>query len=342
MSKIDEDALAWMARQTERPLTGDDQAAFKAWYAADIRHQGAYLRAQAIWHTLDKTTIQTDLMPAPETIATGEAKTARAPRPDRRLFLLGGTAGAAAAITGAVLLPKLHTKTVLKTATGEFRKVPLADHSIASLNSASHVEVSMTSKLRRVVLKSGEAWFEVAKDPGKPFVVEAGDVRVQAVGTAFSVRRRDGGADVMVTEGIVEVWSDQAAGDTTPGNASVTPRRQVAAGEEAFVADRASAISVSAAPAEIERKLAWRDGNLIFDNETLDAAAADFNRYNAQRIVIIDPALKGKRIVGQYRIDAPEHFAEDVRALLGVPVSVGKDEIRVGSTQAGTSSASVG
>lgn len=327
MSKIDQDALAWMARQSERPLQGDDLAAFEAWYAADIRHQGAYLRAQAIWHTLDKTTIQTDLRPAPDSIGTGEQKVVRPARPDRRTFLLGGTAGVAAAVVGgAVLLPKLAPKTVLKTATGEFRKVPLADHSIASLNSGSHVEVSMTSKLRRVVLKSGEAWFEVAKDPAKPFVVEAGDVRVQAVGTAFSVRRRDGGADVMVTEGIVEAWSDDK------GDENNAHRQQIAAGEEAFVPDRAAAISVSAAPAEIERKLAWRDGNLIFDNETLDAAVADFNRYNTQRLVIVDPALKTRRFVGQYRIDAPAHFAEDVHALLGVPVSVGKDEIRIGST----------
>ena len=329
MSKIDQDALAWMARQTQGPLQGDDLAAFEAWYAADTRHQGAYLRAQAIWHTLDKTTIQTDLRPAPDSIGTGEQKVTRPPRPDRRRFLLGGTAGlAAAAVAGAVLLPRLAPRTVLKTATGEFRKVPLADHSIASLNSGSHVEVSMTSKLRRVVLKSGEAWFEVAKDPGKPFVVEAGDVRVQAVGTAFSVRRRDGGADVMVTEGIVDVWSDQTAGD----DAGDAPRRRIVAGEEAFVPDRATTIAVSAAPAEIERKLAWRDGNLIFDNETLDTAAADFNRYNSQRLVIVDPALKTKRFVGQYRIDAPEHFAEDIHALLGVPVSVSKDEIRIGAT----------
>ncbi len=330
MSKIDEDALAWMARQTERPLSDDDRAAFEAWYAADTRHQGAYLRAQAIWHTLDKTTIQTNLMPAPDSIGATQAKPDRPARPGRRLFLLGGTAGvaAAAAVAGAVLLPRLDAKTVLKTATGEFRKVPLADHSIASLNSASHVEVSMTPHLRRVVLKSGEAWFEVAKDPAKPFVVEAGDVRVQAVGTAFSVRRRDGGADVMVTEGIVAVWSDQGGNNEAEENAH---RRQIVAGEVAFVSDRATAIAVSAAPAEIERKLAWRDGNLIFDNETLDAAVADFNRYNTQRIVIADPALKTRRFVGQYRIDAPEHFAEDVRALLGVPVTVGKDEIRIGS-----------
>jgi transmembrane sensor len=307
MSRIDDEALAWMARQADRPLDDDAQATFEAWYAADTRHQGAYLRAQAIWHSLDKTTIQTDLRPATPL------------NRNRRVFLLGGAAAATGA--AAVLVPKLGARLVLKTATGEFRKVPLADRSIASLNSGSHVEVSMTPTLRRVILKSGEAWFKVAKDPQKPFVVEAGDVRVQAVGTAFSVRRRDTGADVMVTEGIVEAWSDEGS-----------TRHQIVAGEQAFVPDRIAEITVSAAPAEIERKLAWRDGNLVFDNETLLDAVADFNRYNTQKIIITDPALRNRRFVGQYRIDAPQQFADDVHTLLRVPVSVTPDGILIGAS----------
>ena len=110
MSRIDEDALAWMARQAERPLEGDDRAAFDAWYAADIRHQGAYLRAQAIWHSLDKTTIQTNLRPAPDAITPPDRRGDRPANPRRRTFLLGGAAGVAAAVTGAVLLPRLNAR----------------------------------------------------------------------------------------------------------------------------------------------------------------------------------------------------------------------------------------
>ncbi|WP_443751030.1 FecR family protein [Asticcacaulis solisilvae] len=312
MSPIDEAALAWIAKQAAGPLSDADKAAFDAWHAENPRHRGAYLRAQAIWHTLDKATIQPNLRPQPP---------ARKVLMTRRTAIAAGMAAVAAGL-GALLLPRRTPDAVLTTTMGEFRKVPLPDKSIASLNSGSHVEVKITPKLRRVVLVEGEAWFEVAKNPEKPFVVEAGAIRVQAVGTAFSVRRRDGGADVLVTEGIVEVWSE--------GGSEGSERRRLQAGDEAFVPSDATAIRVAAAPAEVERKLAWREGNIVLDNETLDEAAAEFNRYNGQKITIADPAVGRTRFVGQYRIDQPAQFAQSVQAVTGAKVSIEDGSIVIG------------
>ncbi len=320
MSRIDDEALSWVAKQSAAPLCDVDRRAFDAWYAASPRHQGAYLRAQAIWHSLDKAAIQPNLRPA-------EMSSPRGRPASRRAFLAGGVAAAGVA-AAAVAVSGLITsrKTILKTVTGEFRKVPLADRSIANLNSGSHVEVDVTPHSRRVVLVAGEAWFEVAKDPDKPFVVEAGDVRVQAIGTAFSVRRRDNGADVMVTEGVVEAWS----------NGGTAGRQRIAAGGEAFIARAAQAIEVSHTPDEIERKLAWRDGNIVLNNETLAEATEDFNRYNARKIIIADPALRHMRFVGQYRIDQPESFADAVHSLLDVPVVTTSDGIFIGASGQGS------
>jgi transmembrane sensor len=316
-SEIDDDALSWVAKQSAGPLSAGDQEAFATWYAAHTRHQGAYLRAQAIWHSLDKAAIQPNLVPA--------AKKAPKVRPDRRGFLMGGIAASVAALAvGGYIAKAARDRQVLTTAVGEFRKVPLADRSLASLNSGSHVEVNMTPHLRRVVLREGEAWFEVAKNPDAPFVVEAGDIRVRAVGTAFSVRRRDKGADVLVTEGVVEAWSDNGTAD----------RRQIKAGEGAFIADDAAVIQVSGTAAEVERKLAWREGNIILDNDTLADAVAEFNRYNAQKIVIADPKLNQMRFVGQYRIDQPEQFADAVHSLLNVPTATDTRGIVIGSAAA--------
>src|SRR3546814_12357098 len=86
----------------------------------------------------------------------------------------------------------------------------------------------MVAKSRNVVLREGEAWFQVARDKSRPFVVEAGKVRVQAVGTAFSVRRDENGASVFVTEGVVEIWVD---GDRAQ-------RRRLSAGMQAYVSER--------------------------------------------------------------------------------------------------------
>jgi transmembrane sensor len=317
MSKIDDEALDWVVRQSSGTLDEAGRLAFEAWYDAAPRHQGAYLRAQAIWHSLDKTTIQSNLRPR---IVGAEAKAYKAV--SRRNLLIGGAATAAAAgIAAMILVPEMARKS-LKTSTGEMRKVPLPDRTMASLNSASHLEFNMTPRLRRVVLVEGEALFEVAKNPDQPFVVEAGNVHVRAVGTAFSVRRRDGGADVMVTEGIVEAWAEGGTAD----------RQKLIAGQETFISENAETITVSSAPQEVERKLAWRDGKVILNNQTLSEAVDEFNRYNAVQIVIADPALRQRRFVGQYRIDQPEDFADTVRSLLEVPVQIKTDSITLGAS----------
>jgi transmembrane sensor len=329
MSKIDDEALEWVARQAARELEDDERAAFDAWYAAAPRHQGAYLRARSIQYSLDQVALQDSQRPAP--------RVAQRPQDDwdvepvrhwhgRRALLVSGALAAglaAVAFTGLMpaLMPAAGERMVLKTAKGEFRKVPLADQSVVSINGDSHVEVELTKSERRIYLKSGEAWFEVAKDKRKPFIVAVGDVRVRAVGTAFAVRRGQDGADVLVTEGVVEVWSDKGT----------ARKQQMAAGGRAFVLDNATQIPVTRDPGEIERRLAWRDGRLVFQNDSLANAVDDFNRYNVRQLVIVDPALRHKTLVGNYRIDQPEHFADDLHALWKVPVTVTADNIRIGA-----------
>jgi transmembrane sensor len=221
---------------------------------------------------------------------------------------------------GRFAYPVLDRGTVLTTAKGEFRRVPLQDESIANINSGSQIEVSFTRHQRRIDLRKGEAWFEVAKDKSKPFIVAAGDALVRAVGTAFSVRRLAAGSEVLVTEGTVEVWTGDGRGQ----------RRLVTAGEHAFLAQDARAVSVTRQPDEISRKLAWREGKLVLTRQTLGEAVADFNRYSTRTIVIADPALRDKRLVGQYQLDAPELFAKDVSLVLDVPVEITADKILIG------------
>lgn len=323
MASIDDEALEWAMRQAGGNLGAQEQADFEAWYAAHPRHQGAYLRALAIQHSLDQVTFQDSLKPRAESLSTDEdAAPVHAGR-QRRAFIFGGALAAGlAAITVTALKPRLFDRTVLQTAQGEFRKVPLADQSIVSMNSGTELEVAMSSKERRIILTRGEAWFEVAKDKTKPFIVESGDARVRAVGTAFSVRHGPAGAEVLVTEGIVEVWSDTGT----------APKTRVAAGARTFLAKNASTIAVEQDRDGIERRLAWRSGKLVFQNQSLADAVADFNRYNARQIVIADPALSRKTLVGQYPLNQPELFASDVRALFRVPVAVTPERITIGAS----------
>jgi transmembrane sensor len=308
MSRIDDEAAAWVARRASGRMDDDAEARFAAWHEADARHQGAFLRAEATWLALGQAQ------------GLSLATRTRKPGMTRRLLLTGAAAASISALVGVGLW---RAQTRLSTKRGELRNVPLQDRSLATINTDSQIAVAMTSRARHVELVKGEAWFQVAKNPEAPFVVAAGDVRVRAVGTAFSVRRHDHGADVLVTEGVVETWRASAPDQRT----------QLNAGDSAFVPFAGAAmVKVAYQPAEVTRKLAWREREIILRQETLSDAAAEFNRYNDVQIVIADPALGQERLVGGFRTDQPDSFARAVHAALDAPVSIDDGRIVIGAS----------
>ncbi|MGF7149805.1 transmembrane sensor [Sphingomonas zeicaulis] len=315
-SADDHDAAArWAIRLEDGPLDAEPQRELDDWLGADPRRHGALLRAEATLAYLNRGRALTD-----SATAVPEPEPAPSRRWSRRGFLVGGgmAAGlAAAGISGVYLLSPAAIE--IGTGVGEIRRVPLPDGSVASVNTASDIAVSMGDKRRAVALKTGEAWFQVAHDRSRPFVVEAGHVRVQAVGTAFSVRRYDDGANVVVTEGVVEVWID----------GQEDRRTRIAAGSKGFVANAAPMIKVETAPEGAERMLAWRTGELALNGETLSFAADELNRYNRRRLVIDSPNLRQEPMVGYFRVDQPEEFARAVGATLGATVIVRGDEIHL-------------
>ena len=311
---IDAEAARHVARMDGDDWSDAQEAELEAWLARDPRHPGALLRAQAAWMTLDRVL-------APHAASREDAAPVAAPRFSRRGLLAGGGAAIAASIAWVALL---SGGTSYATAVGEIRRVPLGDGSIAAINTASAIAVRLEETARDVRLDRGEAWFQVAKDRNRPFVVAAGRVRVRAVGTAFSVRRGDGGAHVLVTEGAVEVWAAGAEGH----------RVRLTAGSRAFVADNAAIEEAPAAPSAIDRALAWRNGKIDLAGDRLDGAVAEFNRYNQRQIVVGDPAIAGERFDGVFRTDDPEGFAKAVEVSLSVPVDLSDPaQIRIGKPE---------
>jgi transmembrane sensor len=312
-SLIRDEAATWVARMDADHWDDRQEAELQAWLDGDDRRRGALLQAQAAWMTLDK-------LLASEAAADNDVgdDVFRAP-PSRRRFLWGG--GGAIAASVAFALAWNLRGTSYETSIGEIRRVPLADGSVAAINTASRIDVALAETRRDVRLDRGEAWFQVAKDSKRPFVVEAGRIRVRAVGTAFSVRRRDNGADILVTEGVVEAWADGAEGN----------RIRLTAGQSAFVADNAAIERSAVESASVDRKLAWRSGKIDLLGETLSGAIAEFNRYNRRQIILADPALGSEQFDGVFRTDDPEGFAIAVKSALDVPVDTsGSADIRIG------------
>lgn len=307
-----EQAARWVARIDRQGLDERGQAELDAWLAADPRRAGALLRAEAAWSMLDRASVLATpgrALPPP----TG-------PRLPRRRVLVGGSALAASVAAGAVGVSVWRgTRPTIVTARGEIRRVPLEDGSMAVVNTDTRVRVDLQPRLRGVRLAQGEAWFQVAHDPERPFVVAAGDLRVRAVGTAFSVRRHADGADVLVTEGVVEAWSsgeDLTAVRLGPGERGVFRRA-------------AAPVIATDMSVQIDRALAWRTGQIILDGDTLASAAGEFNRYNDRPIVIADAALAGQRLVGRFRTNEPDAFARAAAGMLGARVEISAEEIRL-------------
>jgi transmembrane sensor len=170
----------------------------------------------------------------------------------------------------------------------------MADGSEVTLNTNSEIRVAVSERERRVELQQGEAFFEVAKDSRRPFVVVVGNKRVIAVGTRFSVRRDDEDIEVVVTEGKIRL---ESAGSPQP----------VAAGTIAHASD-AGVLLQKTGLAAAEEALSWRKGILVFHETTLADAIAEFNRYNIHKIVIADPGVASLRVAGNFRANNVDAF----------------------------------
>jgi transmembrane sensor len=237
----------------------------------------------------------------------------RESRAERRWRLARPWASAAAVllcVATTALVWQRYAQTHLVTSLGEIRRAPLADGSHVTLDTRSRVSVRYESATRFVVLESGEALFEVAKNSKRPFVVQAGNFRVRAVGTAFIVRRRsDDDVDITVTQGTVDVWRQTSSPEpavrlTTGTRTKATPKEIAAPAELSAV--------------QLREATAWATGVIDLNGRTLGEAAAEFNRYNRQVVVISDPELAAQPVVGRFQVTNPNAFVTAAAAMLGV------------------------
>ncbi|MCV0413783.1 MAG: FecR domain-containing protein [Brevundimonas sp.] len=296
---IDDEAVAWAVRIDADGFGADEATALEAWLARDSRHGGALLRAEAAMALLDREDLR-PVAPPPH-------------REPRRWAWRGMAVGAglsAIAAAAAVVLVLAPRAGDYRTDVGEQRRVMLDDGSVALVNTDSRIRVRFAEGERRIRLDEGEAWFQVAKNADRPFIVDVDDVHVRATGTAFSVRRRGEATEVVVTEGAVVAWRDGEDAD----------RATISVGQGARIEPRASKVRVDVV--DDRSALAWREGKLVLDGMTVGEAAAELNRYNARKIVIADPAVRTHRMVGLFLINKPEEFIDAVKVITGSEVSV--------------------
>ncbi|HEX3869467.1 MAG TPA: FecR domain-containing protein, partial [Pirellulales bacterium] len=204
------------------------------------------------------------------------------------------------------------------TRVGERSNIILTDGSTVVLNTDSRIRVAFDGRVRRVQLLAGQAWFEVAKNQPRPFVVEAGDRKVTAHGTAFDVRLEDHDrVQVTLIEGRVSV---EALGTSGAGPNTTSDHEDLLPGDQLVVTGTRPATKRRT---DVTKATSWREGEIIFDDDTLATAIAEVNRYSAKKIVLADARLASLRMSGVFIAGHSDSFVETVTG--NFPIKVASD-----------------
>lgn len=308
-TRVEQEAADWFLRMLNPPVENEDLAQFEAW-RRDPANLAAYNRIE------DISRLALSLQDDPELKAIAQkAKAARAARAKPRvatpLFLQRPrnrwTLGLAFA---AVLAAATYAWQVLApsyaTPVGGRLEAQLADGTRVRLNTDSAVKVRFDGRTRRVELLRGQAFFDVAHDSAKPFIVTAGATEVRAVGTRFDVRRDGEAVKVVLTQGKVLVSERGVSSAPT----TLVPGQSVRAGGKIGVSRPVAA--------DTEVATGWVSGRLTFRGTPLAEAVAEINRYSRDKILLGEDIPAEARVNGVFPVDKPGEFVAAVTALYGL------------------------
>ncbi|MFJ4065578.1 FecR family protein [Pseudomonas sp. NPDC089996] len=289
------EATGWYYRLQADDVTPEEQAAFAAWMATGAAQAQAWDEVIRLLGALQ--------VPAAR---LRELQRQQWRRPARRKWRKVVQGAAAALLLGLLIgqTPFLDRwRADYATTTGKSRSVRLADGSQLQLNSDTALQVELTEGERRVRLLRGEAWFDVARDPGRPFVVNAGDGWVRVVGTRFSVASAAGQTRVKVAQGKVEVNAGRGEGIfLEPGQA----------------VEYASGSLAALHPFDLASAFAWRQRQLVFSQQPLAQVVAELNRYWPGQTVLLGDDLRQRKVSGVFEIDKPDAVLKALSHTLGL------------------------
>lgn len=319
---IREHAAQWFLRLHARELTVAERFAYLEWLKASPVHIGEtlqichlysllyLLRKQLYFVNEDNLSNVIDL-PARES-ASAPARTKSSWHV--RLAAVVGVLGLALLL--AVVAKRDWFDHTIETQASEWRNLTLNDGSLVSVGPRTQLRDQFGEQQRLVHLSRGEAMFQVAKDPSRPFIVDAQFAVVRATGTRFGVSRRAAQVIVTVEEGTVEVTN------ATSRSAGIA----LSAGDQATVSGD---WPVQVEHVNAARELAWANRRLIFENDTVTDAAREFNRLNRVQIVV-DPPFGTEQVRGMFHADDPTSFVEMLAAAKrGVAVRESQDVVRL-------------
>jgi transmembrane sensor len=309
----------WIAR-VERGLTEQEETALQDWLAANPKNPEMFMEMASIWDKMDSLSRLADLFPEP---ANRQTRSLRVPLAMAASVLLAVVVGLWAAfgtspsdMNQQPAVANVANDKVFETAIGEQSTIKLPDGSELILNTNSLIRAMYSENQRALVLERGEVHVKVAHDKTRPFNVYIGDKVVQAVGTEFNLEiTSDQRIELIVTEGKVLVGLH--GGTIAPVELSERPEPAPSLPKSSRLLEAGELLVLSGVddeieqlePEDIEVKLSWRGGNIVFRGESLAEAIAEIERYTPVEFVILDEDLKKVRVAGLFK-------AGDVEGLL--------------------------
>ncbi len=339
---VTEQATDWVTELADG--SADTQPAFAEWLKESPRHVEEYLLASALYKALDRVDAghQIDVQAviaeaAGNIVSLDEAPVSVAtPVRKRHRWRVGLTAAAAFAglAFGGWLLVSAGNGTRYTTDVGEMRSVELADGSVMELNTRSRVQVRFSDTERSVRLLSGEALFNVALDPNRPFVVHADTAAIEALGTRFNVYLGASETTVAVIEGAVQISSpatplvEPADGGAAQTPASPLPATKLTAGRGAKILPDGRITELT--PVDPAKVTAWRQRRLMFVDEPLQNIVAEFNRYNsAPRLRVEGGYARARELTGVFDANDPLSLVQFLEKLEGFTLQSTPQEILI-------------
>lgn len=323
--RILEQAAEWVVRASEPDFDGEDRANLQAWLNSSDAHREAFTQLDGIWTEISQVPALHEL------VCVADNDNVEPTMSDRRAWL-----NQVAAALGLILMLGLvlaytrgvfHQEEVhrVATATGQISRVDLSDGSIATLGPRTRLEIAFTSGERRVALNGGEAFFEIAKDPDRPFVVGTSRGSVRVVGTRFNVRDGQSMLEIAVAEGTVKLRGASRPGGSDK-NQIEPPSAVLHKGDVAQLADapqRASLRVLHDSGLDRFDWLAggWREGWLAYENTPLERIVEDLNRYHAPGVKLADAKIGQLRITASFRAQDAAGFLDTLNEMFGIPVT---------------------
>lgn len=316
-------AAGWCIRLADGPMSEVDRQDFDRWLDADPSHREIFQEVAEGWDLIETLSATPEMM----SFRQAAMATARKAHQNRWISLPRRHRGAAFALAASVVLSVgigltwlSQQPVVYETGVGEREVVRLADGSSISLDGDTEVRVRYANNQRRLWLDRGRARFNVAKDPLRPFSVDASGRVVVATGTSFSVERVSGQVRVVLYEGKVAVLEKDSSAAPGGRPQTTTTDRTLNVNEEMVIANQGSVAAAPIVPADPVRTATWEGGILTFEADTLVAAAERMNRYSDKPIEVA-PTAANLRISGVFRAGDTAAFVEGATAILPVSAS---------------------